>query len=336
MTECQQVSASRVELTFAHYMSAFIAQQQCHNLFLAKHAALLSIKWLPPAPTNSNTATQPQYQRGFDDSDSQKVPDTQLQSLFRQNCVDDTTTAVGPTSHASASQTPDSGIKYTAKFDVQIADADGEFQVKRRIIGARGCNMRRIVDICQKSSSQTSSVGGDVVKLSLCGVGSDSGKEESALSGKAEPLHLLVSSRHYYAYKVACEMVSDLLLQVYEEYKKHCEKYRLDLRLVGGDGACSSEAQDAAVLQIKKSEAVTGRRTQIQTLNNTFAAGKQSQQIAGISSTRPDSGVATHAQVSKRPSPTGSPIPQFRESAAASGKNRPASSGGLAFGQGSN
>ena len=123
--------------------------------------------------------------------------------------------------------------------------------------------MRRIVEICQKSSPHSSE--GDVVKLSLQGVGSDSAENES-LRSKEEPLHLLVSSRDYFAYKVACDMVTDLLLQVYEEYKKHCEKYRLDLRLVGGDGA----NQNSTVLQIKKSEAVTGRRTQIQALNNKF------------------------------------------------------------------
>jgi hypothetical protein len=55
-----------------------------------------------------------------------------------------------------------------------------------------------------------------------------------------------------------------LLLNVYEEYKKYCEKYHKDITQVTGGG----------LLQIKKSEIVTGRRPQMQPLPNTFTTSQ--------------------------------------------------------------
>jgi hypothetical protein len=46
----------------------------------------------------------------------------------------------------------DENIKYTCRFDIQI-DNDKEFQVARRLIGAKGCNMKRIIEICCKGAS---------------------------------------------------------------------------------------------------------------------------------------------------------------------------------------
>ena len=39
--------------------------------------------------------------------------------------------------------------KYTCRFDIQI-DNEKEFQVARRLIGAKGCNMTRIIELCNK------------------------------------------------------------------------------------------------------------------------------------------------------------------------------------------
>lgn len=52
-----------------------------------------------------------------------------------------------------------------------------------------------------------------------------------------------------------------MLLNVYEEYKKFCEKQRRDIKIVG----------QGSVLQIKKNETVTGRRSQVIPLPNTYA-----------------------------------------------------------------
>ena len=51
----------------------------------------------------------------------------------------------------------------------------------------------------------------------------------------------------------ACSKIEQLLLNVYEEYKKHCERQRRDIKPINPGG----------ILQIKKYETVTGRRTQI-------------------------------------------------------------------------
>lgn len=52
---------------------------------------------------------------------------------------------------------------------------------------------------------------------------------------------------------LACTQIEQLLLNVYEEYKKYCERHRKDIR----------PAINSGILQIKKVESVTGRRTQI-------------------------------------------------------------------------
>jgi len=43
----------------------------------------------------------------------------------------------------------DQTIKYTCRFDIQIPN-DKEFQVARRLIGAKGCNMKKIIENCSK------------------------------------------------------------------------------------------------------------------------------------------------------------------------------------------
>ena len=62
-----------------------------------------------------------------------------------------------------------SNIKYICKFYLQI-EGDKEFQVIKRIIGAKGSNLKRIIDYCSKGP------GGvyipDAIKLKLIGVGS--------------------------------------------------------------------------------------------------------------------------------------------------------------------
>lgn len=57
---------------------------------------------------------------------------------------------------------------------------------------------------------------------------------------------------------------------MYEEYKKYCEKLRRDLKVVQITDPNAVVVN--GMLQIKKTEIVTGRRTQIQPLPNTFDA----------------------------------------------------------------
>jgi len=99
--------------------------------------------------------------------------------------------------------------KYTCRFIIGI-DNDKEFQVARRVIGAKGANMKRIV-------MQTEA------KLRLRGEGSGyfegSGQKESS-----EPLQLCVSCTNGEQYKSAVRQVEELLKRVYEEYHVFCRE----------------------------------------------------------------------------------------------------------------
>ena len=110
----------------------------------------------------------------------------------------------------------------------------------------------------------------DVVKLRLRGKGSGF-REGPRQEESREPLHLCISSRFYDKYLVACNMAQELLLNVYEEYKKFAEKHRRELKIVDLSAVFLN-----GVLQIKKTEIVTGRRATVQQLPNTFVANPQS------------------------------------------------------------
>jgi len=66
-------------------------------------------------------------------------------------------------------QAQEENIKYTCRFDIQIEN-DKEFQVARRLIGAKGCNMKRIIELCCKGTNYDQFQ--EIVKLRLRGKGS--------------------------------------------------------------------------------------------------------------------------------------------------------------------
>ena len=109
-------------------------------------------------------------------------------------------------------------IKYICKFYLQI-EGDKEFQIIKRIIGAKGSNLKRIIDYCSKGP------GGvyvpDAIKLKLKGVGSGYREREG---DKKEPLHLCVISKYPDKYKKACSFVIELIINIYGEYKRFCER----------------------------------------------------------------------------------------------------------------
>ena len=105
--------------------------------------------------------------------------------------------------------------KFTCKFEILIPN-DQEFQVVRRLIGSKGCNMKRIVDSC-KSGDQ---IG---VKLRLRGRGSGY-KEGPENKESDDPLHLCISAKNQEGLKKACGLVTELINKIYEEYKKYCNK----------------------------------------------------------------------------------------------------------------
>ena len=109
-------------------------------------------------------------------------------------------------------------IKYICKFYLQI-EGDREFQIVKRIIGAKGSNLKRIIDYCSKGP------GGvyvpDAIKLKLKGVGSGYREREG---DKKEPLNLCVISKYPDKYKKACSFVIELIINIYIEYKRFCER----------------------------------------------------------------------------------------------------------------
>lgn len=98
--------------------------------------------------------------------------------------------------------------KFTCRFIIGI-DNDKDFQVARRIIGAKGANMKRIVKTTD-------------AKLRLRGVGSGyfegNGQKESS-----EPLQLCISCTGEDGYRSAVKSVEELLHRVYDEYKVFCK-----------------------------------------------------------------------------------------------------------------
>ena len=113
-----------------------------------------------------------------------------------------------------------SNIKYICKFYLQI-EGDKEFQVIKRIIGAKGSNLKRIIDYCSKGPAGIYIP--DAIKLKLKGIGSGYKEKEG---DKKEPLNLCVISKYQDKYKKACSFVIELIINIYEEYKRFCERKR--------------------------------------------------------------------------------------------------------------
>ena len=107
--------------------------------------------------------------------------------------------------------------KYTCKYEILIPN-DKEFQVARRLIGSKGCNMKRILNECKSNNNIN-----DNIKLRLRGRGSGY-KEGPQNKESDEPLHLCISAKNQEEMKKACAKVDELLNSIYEDYKKFCIK----------------------------------------------------------------------------------------------------------------
>lgn len=118
-------------------------------------------------------------------------------------------------------------LKYTCRFDIQI-DNDKEFQVARRVIGAKGSNMKRIIDKCSKGMNGQAH---DIIKLRLRGIGSGF-KEGPNNVESQDSLHLCISSKYHSKFLLAVSEIEKLLRSVYREYGEFCvSKGRTDPRL---------------------------------------------------------------------------------------------------------
>ncbi|OMJ70859.1 hypothetical protein SteCoe_31074 [Stentor coeruleus] len=108
-------------------------------------------------------------------------------------------------------------LKYTCRYDIQI-DNDKEFQVARRIIGSKGCNMKRIIEKCCKGMNAQAH---DIIKLRLRGVGSGF-KEGPNNEESQDSLHLCVSSKYHPKFLTAVNEIEILLKKVYKDYGEYC------------------------------------------------------------------------------------------------------------------
>ncbi len=231
-------------LVFKDIVSAYLAQQTLHQVAVPSFNAKLIVKWvlseddtLPPVDLSS----------AFLAMESQKtaVPEYKVASTAARAYYPHAPPAAAATMYpevppAAGATTAGSGVsKYTCRFDIQIEN-DKEFQVARKLIGAKGSNMKRIVDQCSQGFACPVQ---EVIKLRLRGRGSGF-KEGPHQQESNEPLHLCISSRYYEKYVMAKHMARDLILEVYEEYKKYCERI----------------CKEPPKLEIKLTENVSGNR----------------------------------------------------------------------------
>jgi hypothetical protein len=133
--------------------------------------------------------------------------------------------------------------KYTCRYDIQIDNEKG-FQVARRLIGSKGCNMKKIVDACTKGMDCPAH---DIIKLRLRGRGSGF-KEGPTKAESDEPLHMCVSSKFLEKYEVACSQIESLIKKVYQDYAKFCREH----------------STTPPKLTVRKHEGVSGRSTYFQ------------------------------------------------------------------------
>jgi len=107
------------------------------------------------------------------------------------------------------------GARHAARGNTQCQfyigiEQDTNFQVVRKVLGHHGCNMKRIAE-------ETSS------KLRLRGRGSGF-REGPELMESADPLMLCVSAPDVSSYARAKVLLTELLEDVYRQYRMHCRR----------------------------------------------------------------------------------------------------------------
>jgi hypothetical protein len=125
--------------------------------------------------------------------------------------------------------------KLTCRYEIQIEN-DKEFQVARKIIGAKGSNMKRIIECCNaqmKNGGDPRGGQGELVKLRLRGRGSGF-KEGPDRQESQDPLHLCISAKSKDVYELACQLVEELITTIYDEYRKFCQSRGRPLKVAPG------------------------------------------------------------------------------------------------------
>lgn len=118
--------------------------------------------------------------------------------------------------------------------------------------------MKRIIEICNNSmplSQRRSHLsekegGGDTVKLKMRGRGSGH-QETTGNEDQSDHLNIIVSSKYYKIYLVACNHVQELILNVYEEYKSHCAKF---IRKTNRENDLKIKKEETILKQVSSSQ----------------------------------------------------------------------------------
>ena len=115
--------------------------------------------------------------------------------------------------------------KFTCRYNVMIEN-DKNFQVAKKIIGSKGCNMKTIIDSALQKFPNLfgpKSNKKDALKLRLRGKGSGF-KEGPEQRESDEPLHLCISAKYEPIYMTSCKLVEDLLNKIYQDYLGYLDK----------------------------------------------------------------------------------------------------------------
>lgn len=147
------------------------------------------------------------------------IPDLNITLIVTWNSSLPTSRVLFPLKKENPKEPLENSFKYTCKFEIEIENSN-EFQVSRRIIGPKGKNMKKILEICMQGGVNT---GHDTVKLRLRGKGSGF-KEGPANQESEEPLHLCVSSKFFDKFQIACIETEKLISLVYLDYSCYLKK----------------------------------------------------------------------------------------------------------------
>ena len=112
---------------------------------------------------------------------------------------------------------PPESLKYIARFPLNLQESDN-FHLKQKILGAKGCNFKKIVEICSKDCGIPDRPK-DLIKIKLI--------EEPEFTIK-------LTSKYCSKFTIACSLVYELITVVLEEYKRYCEVQAIvpsDLRI---------------------------------------------------------------------------------------------------------
>ena len=178
--ESQEVTATSATVTFRSTVSAYLCKEALDELEVRELGIVLRVTW-------------DLRQKTFPLVFFPKVEET----LFplQDEGEEDSKTPINPPKLT----------KYRCKFPIAVPEED-EFLTSRKLIGAKGCNLRRIIEKCCAG-----------VQLPE--------KPQHLLSLKLlrEPnLTLEITSRYLDKYRQAVNLTEDLVLALYDEYKRHC------------------------------------------------------------------------------------------------------------------